>query len=78
MSVMFPMKSRYLDVEGTSVLPSTSPSVGFIWLIPCHGKGSQGQSQMEWPRGWEEAKHTVQRIVTVADTFKVSRGSPTR
>lgn len=70
---IFPMKFRYLDIEGTGVLSSTSPSVGFVWLIPCHGEGTHGQRQIEWYGGWEEAQYSMQKIVTVIDTFQVNR-----
>lgn len=45
MSLTFPGKCKYLDVEGTGVLSSTSPSVELVWLTPCHTEGSRVQRQ---------------------------------
>lgn len=36
---------EYLDVEGTGVLSSTSPSVDLVWLTPCHRERSRVQRQ---------------------------------
>lgn len=50
-SLIFPMKCRHLDVEDISVLSSTSPSVSFVSVTPCHREGSQMQKWKEWQSG---------------------------